>query len=124
MLCPSACDPTPFVEGSSAMSTPRYRVLTPVLFLLLAFGLRLHDLTGREYSLDESWSYVHAYFIAYPGGISPLQVLAPEPNNALHLVLTSAHPSPLSAHSGFFGSKPFSKANNFLTANGRGAIEW
>ncbi|MGX7897075.1 uracil-DNA glycosylase [Tsuneonella sp. HG222] len=41
-----------------------------------------------------------------------------------HLVLTSAHPSPLSAHSGFFGSKPFSKANNFLTANGRGAIEW
>ena len=41
-----------------------------------------------------------------------------------HLVLTSPHPSPLSAHSGFFGSKPFSKANAFLAANGRGAIEW
>jgi uracil-DNA glycosylase len=41
-----------------------------------------------------------------------------------HLVLTSPHPSPLSAHSGFFGSKPFSKANAFLEANGRGAIEW
>ncbi|MXO60747.1 uracil-DNA glycosylase [Altererythrobacter salegens] len=41
-----------------------------------------------------------------------------------HLVLTSAHPSPLSAHSGFFGSKPFSQANAFLEANGRGAIDW
>lgn len=42
----------------------------------------------------------------------------------LHLVLTSPHPSPLSAHSGFFGSKPFSKANAFLEANGRGGIDW
>jgi uracil-DNA glycosylase len=41
-----------------------------------------------------------------------------------HLVLTSPHPSPLSAHAGFFGSKPFSKANTFLEAKGRGAIEW
>lgn len=41
-----------------------------------------------------------------------------------HLVLTSPHPSPLSAHSGFFGSRPFSKANAFLEAKGRGAIEW
>jgi uracil-DNA glycosylase len=41
-----------------------------------------------------------------------------------HLVLTSPHPSPLSAHSGFFGSRPFSKANAFLEAHGRGAIEW
>ena len=41
-----------------------------------------------------------------------------------HLVLTSPHPSPLSAHSGFFGSKPFSKANAFLEAKGRGVIEW
>jgi uracil-DNA glycosylase len=41
-----------------------------------------------------------------------------------HLVLTSPHPSPLSAHSGFFGSKPFSKANAFLETQGRGAIKW
>ena len=41
-----------------------------------------------------------------------------------HLVLTSPHPSPLSAHSGFFGSKPFSKTNAFLEAQGRGAIAW
>lgn len=45
-------------------------------------------------------------------------------DNERHLVLTSAHPSPLSAYAGFFGSKPFSKANAFLAANGRGAIDW
>lgn len=41
-----------------------------------------------------------------------------------HLVLASPHPSPLSAHAGFFGSKPFSKANAFLNEAGRGAIDW
>jgi len=45
-------------------------------------------------------------------------------NNSAHLVLTSPHPSPLSAHSGFFGSRPFSKTNAFLEAKGRGAIDW
>jgi uracil-DNA glycosylase len=44
--------------------------------------------------------------------------------NAAHLVLSSAHPSPLSAHNGFFGSRPFSQTNAFLEANGRGAIDW
>ena len=44
--------------------------------------------------------------------------------NTRHLVLTSAHPSPLSAYGGFFGSKPFSKANAFLESHGRGTIDW
>lgn len=41
-----------------------------------------------------------------------------------HLVLRAPHPSPLSARTGFFGSRPFSQANAFLAANGRGVIEW
>jgi uracil-DNA glycosylase len=41
-----------------------------------------------------------------------------------HLVIKSAHPSPLSAHNGFFGSKPFSQANAFLNSKGRGEIDW
>lgn len=41
-----------------------------------------------------------------------------------HLVLRSPHPSPLSAHRGFFGSRPFSRTNAFLEAQGRGAIDW
>ena len=41
-----------------------------------------------------------------------------------HLVLSSAHPSPLSAYNGFFGNKHFSKANEYLKAAGREEIEW
>jgi uracil-DNA glycosylase len=41
-----------------------------------------------------------------------------------HLVIESAHPSPFSAHSGFFGSKPFSKTNAYLEEHGMTPIEW
>lgn len=41
-----------------------------------------------------------------------------------HLVLTSVHPSPLSAYRGFFGNKHFSKTNNYLIAHGKSPIEW
>lgn len=41
-----------------------------------------------------------------------------------HLILESAHPSPLSCYNGFFGSRPFSKTNNFLVANGETPIDW
>lgn len=45
-------------------------------------------------------------------------------DEAKHLVIKSAHPSPLSAHNGFFGSKPFSQANAYLILNGEEPIEW
>lgn len=41
-----------------------------------------------------------------------------------HLVLESAHPSPFSAFSGFFGSKPFSKTNEYLVEHGKKPIDW
>lgn len=41
-----------------------------------------------------------------------------------HLVIESPHPSPFSAYNGFFGSKPFSKANDYLKKNGEKEIEW
>lgn len=41
-----------------------------------------------------------------------------------HLVLTAPHPSPLSAHNGFFGSRHFSKANAFLAERGKTPIDW
>lgn len=44
--------------------------------------------------------------------------------NKNHLILKSVHPSPLSASRGFFGSKPFSKANEFLKQNGLKEIDW
>jgi uracil-DNA glycosylase len=41
-----------------------------------------------------------------------------------HTIIESAHPSPLSAHNGFFGSKPFSQINQALRANGLDPIDW
>lgn len=41
-----------------------------------------------------------------------------------HLVLRSPHPSPLSAHRGFFGNKHFSTTNEYLIANGKNPIDW
>ena len=45
-------------------------------------------------------------------------------NGDRHCMIKSAHPSPLSAHNGFFGSKPFSRTNDFLRGQNAGQIEW
>ncbi|MBQ9278332.1 MAG: uracil-DNA glycosylase [Lachnospiraceae bacterium] len=45
-------------------------------------------------------------------------------NNPKHLILKAPHPSPLSVYRGFFGCKHFSKANEFLVANGLEPIDW
>lgn len=44
--------------------------------------------------------------------------------NEKHLIIESNHPSPLSAYNGFFGSRPFSKINDFLISNGLEPIDW
>ena len=44
--------------------------------------------------------------------------------NPKHLILKAPHPSPLSAHAGFFGCRHFSRANNFLAAHGEGTVDW
>ncbi|MBR3229869.1 MAG: uracil-DNA glycosylase [Bacilli bacterium] len=44
--------------------------------------------------------------------------------NKNHYIIEAPHPSPLSAYRGFFGSKPFSKTNNFLVTNGIPPIKW
>lgn len=45
-------------------------------------------------------------------------------NNSNHLIIEGPHPSPLSAYRGFFGSKPFSKTNEFLLSHGEAPIDW
>lgn len=54
----------------------------------------------------------------------PAQMKAPMLTNPKHLVLKAPHPSPLSAYRGFFGCGHFSRANEYLTANGAGSIDW
>ncbi len=54
----------------------------------------------------------------------PAQSKRPMLTNPSHLILQAPHPSPLSAYRGFFGSRPFSRANDFLEKNGVGSIDW
>lgn len=54
----------------------------------------------------------------------PAQMKKKMLNNPKHLILEAPHPSPLSAYRGFFGSKPFSKTNDFLQEHGVEPIDW
>jgi uracil-DNA glycosylase len=63
----------------------------------------------------------HVVFILWGKFAGAKQVLIDETK---HLVLKAAHPSPLSAYSGFFGCRHFSKANEYLMKNGRDPINW
>ena len=60
-------------------------------------------------------------FILWGGNARSKKKYITNPN---HLVIESAHPSPLSAYNGFFGSHPFSRANEFLIRTGREEINW
>lgn len=55
---------------------------------------------------------------------APAQKKAALVDESRHAILRSAHPSPLSAHKGFFGSRPFSSANAALTERGQPPIDW
>ncbi|MGI3169108.1 uracil-DNA glycosylase [Pseudooceanicola sp. C21-150M6] len=52
------------------------------------------------------------------------QHIRPPASGDRHLILASAHPSPLSARRGFFGSRPFSTVNNWLKSRGEPEIDW
>ncbi len=60
-------------------------------------------------------------FLLWGGNAKAKRALLTNPD---HLVLTAAHPSPLSAYNGFFGCRHFSKTNEFLTARGSDPIDW
>lgn len=55
---------------------------------------------------------------------SPAQAKASRVDTNKHIILKAPHPSPLSAHRGFFGSKPFSKINEVLIQQGKTPIKW
>ncbi|MEZ5016022.1 MAG: uracil-DNA glycosylase [Flavipsychrobacter sp.] len=63
----------------------------------------------------------HLVFLLWGGFAKSKQPLI---DKSKHLILTSAHPSPLSAYNGFFGCKHFSKTNNWLKEKGLDTIDW
>lgn len=63
----------------------------------------------------------HVVFILWGGNARSKKPLI---DKTKHCIIESAHPSPLSAHNGFFGSKPFSKTNEYLISKGLPPIDW
>ena len=85
-----------------------------------------HQRQGWEQFTDEVISHLSQHrqnvvFILWGSyAISKRTLINPDK----HLILTSVHPSPLSAYRGFFGNKHFSKANNYLIEHGKTPITW
>ena len=85
-----------------------------------------HQRQGWEQFTDEVISHLsnnrqNLVFILWGSyAISKRSLIDPDK----HLILTSVHPSPLSAYRGFFGNKHFSKANNYLVEHGKTPITW
>jgi uracil-DNA glycosylase len=65
-----------------------------------------------------------AFLLWGKSALEKFEHFRPSGNGSQHLVLTAAHPSPLSAHAGFFGCRHFSKTNAFLKKNGKTEIDW
>lgn len=67
----------------------------------------------------------HVVFILWGASARKKRALIAEVDpSGLHTVIESPHPSPLSAHNGFFGSRPFSRANAALVAHGQSPVDW
>ncbi len=85
-----------------------------------------HRGKGWEIFTDEVIRVVNAkdegvVFILWGGSARRKKTLI---DHDRHVIIESAHPSPLSAHRGFFGSRPFSRANHALLAAGRPPVDW
>jgi len=79
------------------------------------------DKVTNEIIFNLSSNYHHLVFILWG---NHAQEKKPLIDTTKHLILTSPHPSPLSAARGFFGSKPFSKTNDYLIAHQSTPIQW
>ncbi len=85
-----------------------------------------HQGKGWETFTDEVIGAVsakpeHVVFILWGGYARKKKTLI---DRSRHTIIESTHPSPLSAHNGFFGSRPFSRANEALVAHGQAPIDW
>jgi uracil-DNA glycosylase len=85
-----------------------------------------HRNQGWETFTDHVISYLNTYknscvFVLWG---SHAQKKTPLIDATRHHIVTAPHPSPLSAHRGFLGSRPYSNINNYLTSTGQRAIDW
>jgi uracil-DNA glycosylase len=101
-------------------------LLLNAVLTVRAHAANSHQGKGWEHFTDEVIRAVNAktdtvVFVLWGGYARRKKSLI---DTTRHVVIESAHPSPLSAHNGFFGSRPFSRANAALVAAGRAPVDW
>ncbi|MDF2441587.1 MAG: uracil-DNA glycosylase [Abditibacteriota bacterium] len=101
-------------------------LLLNAVLTVRAHAANSHKNKGWEKFTDEAIRQVndkaeHVVFVLW-GGYAQKKIPLIDTNR--HTVVQSAHPSPLSAHNGFFGSRPFSQINAALRAHGQAEIDW
>ena len=93
-----------------------------VLLLNTVLTVRAHQANSHQ---GKGWEqFTDAVIRAVNEKDEPVQMKKSMLNNPKHLILEAPHPSPLSAYRGFFGCRHFSKANEFLAANGLAPVDW
>lgn len=101
-------------------------LLLNAVLTVRAHAANSHKSKGWEKFTDEAIRQVndkaeHVVFVLW-GGYAQKKI--PLIDSSRHTIVQSAHPSPLSAHNGFFGSCPFSQINAALRAHGQSEIDW
>ena len=100
--------------------------LLNAILTVVASTAASHQKLGWEDFTDEviktiSQRKEHVVFVLWGNYARAKRVLI---DQTKHLVIEAPHPSPFSAYSGFFGSKPFSQVNNYLKQQGESEIDW
>mgnify|MGYP006141474953 CR=1 FL=1 len=86
-------------------------------------GLQSNIVYRWNFGIRALFSLFHLAFVFILWGASARRKAA-QIDASRHVVIESPHPSPLSAHKGFFGTRPFSRANAALVEAGREPIDW
>lgn len=116
----------PFVSGDLTKWTKQGVLLLNTVLTVRESQPNSHKGMGWEQLTDKVIEILNerekpVVFILWGANARSKKKLITNPN---HLIIESAHPSPLSAYNGFFGSKPFSRTNNFLIKTNQTPIDW
>ena len=116
----------PMTDPAAALADPVRGPRAELLLTVRAGQANSHKGKGWEKFTDTVLKKVNekeqtVVFLLW-GGYAAKKI--PLIDESRHVVIKSAHPSPLSAHNGFFGSKPFSRIDTWLAAHGEQTVPW
>ncbi|MDR0789747.1 MAG: uracil-DNA glycosylase [Bacteroidales bacterium] len=124
-LCSDINVPVPTCGDLSSWARQGVMLLNSILSVRQAQAAS-HKNVGWHHFTDSAIAYLsyHKQNLVFILWGAFAQTKLPLINASKHHIITSAHPSPLSAYQGFFGSRPFSRTNDYLRQVGKAEIDW